>query len=204
MILGLDFVIGALLVISTLIPVYIYRHKLLGFIYAKSNFKTFILEIKKYLKNTYPKMRFDFDIIEKTKDEKNEKARCILVVEDLTRQFANYEKEIDTQDPIDSSLVWENYQILSEPVRDKLPKDWAKRKVLVWERDEKRCKRCGISLNINDAKVDLLKDIHDGGTYHFENLVTFCNDCSKLTSSNNKEKAAKYLEFQDRLLNKII
>ncbi len=56
---------------------------------------------------------------------------------------------------------------------------------------------------MNDSQVYLIKDIKNGGSYHFENMLCVCIDCYKILNSNDLVETIKYLNFTDSLMNKV-
>lgn len=202
--LGTEFVLYSLIALSSLLPLYIYRKDIFKFLYKPSNFKAFISEVKKYLNTNYPRITMDYSIIEKTLDEKNPKTRQILVVENLLTQFCEFNMPLVTQPSVEKNLLWQTYENDSLPVKDKLPKDWLRRKDTAWKRDNCQCKRCGTKLSMNDAQVYLLKEINNGGTYHFENLLTTCIDCYRILNANDLGKIVKSLNITDNLMRKVL
>jgi len=202
--LGIDFIIYSLLASSSVIPLYIYRKKVFKFLYKPSDFEEFIAEVKKYLNISHPVIKFSYSIVENTKEEENPKTRQILIVENLLNQFCEYEMFISTQHSVEKSLLWQTYEIDSLPKKDKLPKDWLRRKDTAWKRDHCKCKRCGSKIKMNDTQIYILKEIENGGTYHFENLLTTCNDCYRILNSEDIGKISKSLHITDTLMNKIL
>jgi len=204
MILDLNFIIIGTLIIISLIPLYIYKDKIIHLIYKKNDFNSFVNDIRIYLKQHYPKIKFDIQqAVEDTKTEQNPNTRLILVIENLIWQFINHKYTSKTKDPINKELLWSNYLENCKPNKDKLPTDWSKRKEFTWQRDKHICQRCGLKLKLDDAKVVLLKPIKDGGQYNFENLETLCNDCNKILKSSDLSKTAKSLNIFDNLMNKV-
>jgi len=202
--LGIDFVIYSLIALSLLSPVYLYRKKIFKFLYKPSDFITFLTEVKKYFNLNHPRINVSYSIVEQTLNEQNPKTRQILVVENLLSQFCEFEMFITTQTPVDKEHLWQTYENDALPKKDKLPKDWLRRKDTAWKRDNCQCKRCGIKIQMNDTQIYLIKDIKDGGTYHFENMITVCNDCNRILNSTDLGKTVKSLDITDSLMNKII
>lgn len=201
--LGLDFIIYSIVSLTALIPLYIYRETIFKFLYKSSNFEFFLTELKKYLFQNHPFIKFNFSMVEKTKTENNPKTRQILVIEDILTQFSEFDMLITTQKSVEKDLLWQTYEFDSTPKKDKLPKDWLRRKDTAWKRDNCQCSRCGTKITINDSQLHLVKDIEVGGTYHFENLMITCNDCYRLLNSDNIGKTIKYLNITDTLMNKV-
>jgi len=202
--LGIDFAIYSSILLSALIPIYIFREKVFKFFYNSGDFETFLTELKKYINGNYPYIQFNYSMVEKTINEENPKTRQILIIEDLISQYAQYEMNITTQDCVDKSLLWQSYDTDSSPKKDKLPKDWLRRKEIALNRNNSKCLRCGFKIQINDSQVYIIRDIKDGGTYHLENLFTVCNDCNRILNSEDISKTIKSLNINDTLMRKII
>lgn len=203
MVLGTDFAIISLLIILSIIPLYIYKDKLLSYLYPASDLETFLDEVKKYLQINHPKITFDFSIVKNTQNEENPKTREILIVEDLVKQFYSYEYSPQNMLIIPSSMLWANYRDNCIPIKDKLPSDWARRKEAVFKRDKSKCQRCGRNLNIKEAHVMLLKKVKEGGQYNFENLITLCHDCYKINNSEDVSQSSKYFHITESLMSKV-
>lgn len=204
MVLGYDFIIFSLIILSTLIPLYFFRKKIFKRLYKPSDFELFFLEIKKYMRINHPLIFIDYTILKKASNEENPKTKQLLVIEDIISQFTTYSMKIKTQESVDRDLLWKTYEIDSNPIKDKLPKDWQRRKNVVWTRDKMKCKRCGMKLELNEADVFFINPIQDGGTYRFENLLTTCYDCKKILNSDDLGKTTKSLNITESLMNKIL
>lgn len=204
MVLGLDYTIFASIIILTLIPLYLFRDKIVHFIYPKSDFNMFLTEVKKYITRNHPKVNFKYSIVESTKNIENPEERQILIIENLVSQFCNHEFDIQSAGGISGDNIWRNYQEHNKPIKGRLPSDWARRKEIVWNRDDKRCLRCGKPVDINDAQLALIKKVDLGGEYNFENLMTLCFDCNKIYNSEDLSKTMKYLDIKDSLMQKVI
>lgn len=203
MVLDIDFIISGSIIIAILIPLYIYRKKVYNFFTRKGDFKTFEENVKNFLETHYPKIKFDYSIINKSKTQKDEKLRQILIIEDLVSQFINYEYELHTQKSIHNDLLWSTYKQNCKPIKGKLPNDWAKRKEFTYRRDNGKCKRCGVNITSSDANVIFIKPIENGGGYNFENLITLCVDCNKILNPNRENKNIKNSWIEDELLKKV-
>ena len=195
--LGLDFIISSLaLILVCSYILYIYREQVFRFFYKKNNFNLFIRNIKQYLDVKYPKIKFDFKIVEDSKPEENPQTRCYLVINNLVLQYTNYELDTsNTNLSIQHNQLWNSYTFNSRPSGNKLPDDWAKRKNIAYQRDHGNCQRCGTHTKIETAHLYIVKPIEDGGQYYLENLITLCRDCDKITTNSN----LKYLDIMDKL-----
>jgi DNA-directed RNA polymerase subunit RPC12/RpoP len=92
----------------------------------------------------------------------------------------------------------------NKPIKGRLPTDWARRKEIVWNRDDKKCLRCGRKIQSSESQLALIKKVDFGGEYNFENLITLCFDCNKILNSEDLSKTMKYLEIRDNLIQKIL
>lgn len=204
MILGESFVFAGLLIILVLVPLYIYRKKIFTPIKRKGNLKQFIREVDAYLSNNYPKIKFDYSIIDKLNEEDNIKTKEILIIEDLVKQFTYQEYELSTQETISKNKRWNGYEQNSVLIKDnKLPKDWAQRKESAWYRDEGKCNRCGCKSKLADTHALLAKQMRNGGGFNLENVVILCNDCTRIIKSANLERTRKDLQILDNLMRKV-
>ena len=152
------------------------------------------------MQNHYPKINIDYSsIIEKTKNELNLEIRETLIVEDVVKQFFNFEYYKKTQNTIPKEKIWVNYEekSISNP---KYPNDWPLRKETAWLRDNKCCNRCGITLDLKDTHTNFVKEIKDGGGYNLENIITLCTDCNKIINSKNPKSTISSLVLSDKLM----
>lgn len=203
--LDVNFVIVGLIVILLLIPLYIYRKKIYNRFYKKGNIKEFIKDLTFYLKETHPRINFDFSKLEeKVAQEKDIRIKETLVVEELVKQFAYFEYEMQTQKTLPKDKLWNGYDINSKLLKDnKLPIDWHQRKEAAWIRDENRCNRCGTRTKLMDAQALLAKQMKNGGGFNLENIVILCNDCTRIVKSTNLERTRKDLNILDRLMRRV-
>ena len=204
MILGLDFTILSIIITITLLPLYIYRKKVFRFLYKKENLQTLLRDMEIFLKNTCPKIKFDFskvDIKDKTISADTKK---VLIIESALNQYINFVYNIKTQVNINKDLIWGSYEIDSIPKKNSTPKDLLKRKDLTFKRDNEKCNRCGKKIKMDTSMLFLLKDIDAGGTYHFENLTVLCNDCYKVVNSKNPQKLLNDLHLSHILKKKYL
>jgi len=197
--LDIEFVIYAGLLVSLIIPLYIYRQRIFSFAYKTGNLEFFIKDLKLHMKKEHPKINFDYSIIEKTKDEKDIRIREILILEDIVNQFYNYEYIKDTQNPVPREKLWVGYDERSRS-NPKVPNDWIERRELAWHRDNKRCNRCGTEISFNDMYTAFARDIKDGGGYNFENIIVLCSDCQKILNSQNPKNTIASLTLNDKLM----
>ncbi|WP_419769347.1 MAG: HNH endonuclease [Candidatus Marinarcus sp.] len=198
-----EFVFSALILIACLIPLYLKRKQIKQYFTQKSDTKDLVKEIKIYFQTVHPLINLDYAIVEKTRNEQNSDVRDIEIIEDLVSQYAHADIKIETPTGVNKDSLWGTYDILCIPQKDKLPKDLAMRKELVFKRDHAKCKRCGKSITLNNSYLHFLRNIAEGGTYHVENLVTVCSDCNKILKSTNLAKTIDTLEAFDHLISKI-
>lgn len=202
--LDFKFILAGTAVILLLIPLYIYRRQVFPFIYRGGNFKAFLINLKQYIHTNYPKINFNFDIVEKTIEEKDIPVRQMLVLENIVSQFSNFEYETQTQKSINKELLWSSYERNSKPLKEKYPNDWPRRKECVWNRDNGKCDRCGTKVKLVDAQITFVKSLRNGGGYNFENLVTLCSDCNKILNSSNIENTSKDLLIQEHIIKEVL
>ena len=164
------------------------------------NFDLFLKDVKEYMQKFHPKININYSIIERTKNEKREKLREVIVVENIVEQFCKYPYKKTTQKPIPREYIWIGYEKNSLPSL-KLPMDWQQRKEFIFKRDNKSCNRCGFFIsNLNSAHIDFVNDIKNGGGYNFENLLTLCTDCHRVLNSSDYEHTLHILSLNEKLL----
>ncbi len=204
MLLDSKFVFFGSLIIISLIPLYIYRKEIYKGLSKKGNLKVFIEDLKIYLSYNYPKINFNFNIVEKLEKNDSFKTKQILIIEDLNSQFSYYEYELNTQKSVSKDKLWSSYEQNSTLHKDnKLPIDWSKRKEIAWFREDGKCNRCGTKTKLVDANALLAKQMKNGGGFNLENIVILCNDCTRIIKSQNLEKTKKDLKFLDKLMKKV-
>ncbi len=204
MFLDFKFVFFGSLVTLSLIPLYIYRKEIYKRFSKKGNLKVFIKDLNIYLTYNYPKINFNFDIVEKLDEKDLLKTKQILIIEDLNNQFSYYEYELSTQKSVLKEKLWSSYDQNSTLHKDnKFPVDWPQRKEAAWNREEGKCNRCGTKTKLVDANALLAKQMKDGGGFNLENVVILCNDCTRIIKSSNLEKTKKDLNFLDKLMKKV-
>lgn len=205
MILDLKFIFAGLFIILILIPLYIYRKEIYNRFYKQGNIKQFLKNIDAYLSTTYPKINFNFSKLEESvEEEKDIRLKETLIVEELVRQFAYYEYDLNTQATVPKEKLWSSYDTNSKLVKDnKLPVDWHQRKEAAWIRDKNKCNRCGTNVKLVDAQALLAKQMKNGGGFNMENIVILCQDCSRIMKSANLERTRKDLNILDNLMRKV-
>ena len=204
MVLDFQFIIFGTIIILCLVPLYIYRKEIYNRFYKSGDIKKFIRDVDGYLSVTYPKIRFNFDIVKKVEDEKDIRIKEILIVEDIVGQFVYHEYELYTQTSVEKDKLWNGYDSNSKLLKDnKLPIDWSQRKEAAWFREEGKCNRCGIKSRLVDSNALLAKQMKNGGGFNLENIVILCNDCTRVIKSANLEKTRKGLNILDNLMRKV-
>lgn len=196
MVLGWDFVFSSSLWLSIIFSlIFIFREPIKKLIYGKRGFNLFLSKLKTYLEKTYPDIKFDYSIIEKSKNESNPDTRVYLIVDDIIDQYMKLElKKEKFPKPITKDLQWGSYTFNCEPNRDKLPKDWMQRKNALLLRDNKKCFRCSKKVDINSVQVHMIRSLNEGGKYYLENLLPVCKDCEKILTNK-----VKNLDIKDAL-----
>ena len=197
--LGTSFNIAAVLLILCLLPLYIYRKRILGRFTKSESFHLFLSDVKSHLSKYHPKIKIDYSIIEKTKNEQNLILRENIIVENIVQQFFDYPYKKETQNSIPKDKLWVNYieKSISNP---KYPNDWIQRKEQAWKRDGKACCRCAQIITFDNTFSTFAKDIKDGGGYNFENIIILCSDCNKILNSMNPKNTISSLILNDKLM----
>lgn len=193
--------IYATIMVLCLLPLYIYREKIFK---SQNNqiddFALFIKDVKLHMMKYHPKMKIDYSIVEKTKNEQNIKLRENLIIEDIVEQFFNYAYKIRTQETVSRDKLWLGYDEKSIS-NSKLPNDWQQRKEIAWRRENKSCSRCGQDLiTLNDAHTIFVRDIKEGGGFNLENIIILCSDCNKIVNSTNEKSTVPSLLLNDKLM----
>jgi hypothetical protein len=194
--LGLDFIISSIIwLLVVVLFAFVFRKQLKKFFYKDISFDVFYKNLNSYLSETYPDIKFDFSIIETTKSEPNPNARKYLILDDIINQHTSLKLD-SSKYPTDSSqnLQWSSYIFNSEPNRDKIPKDWVKRKNALLIRDNKKCFRCSAKVDLNSIQIHMIRSLENGGKYFLENLIPVCKDCDKILN-----KKIKHLDIKENL-----
>ena len=202
----LSLFISAIVLLTIAGIIFFFKNKItIGtFSYANTDLDFLIKEIQIYIKNTYPNIVFDYQKIEKIKHDHQIIAKDILIIEEIVTQFATQECDITPKQYANKEQLWSGYDALSVPLKDKLPKDFMKRKELAFQLYHGRCARCGQKLDIQNAITFLIKKLENGGTYRFENIAVLCSDCNKiLTTANETSKIISSLHMYDYLITKV-
>lgn len=204
MVLDLEFILYGSIIIFGLVPLYIYREKVFKRFYKTGNIKIFLKDVDIYLTIHHPKIQFDFKILSKFENEKDIRIKETLIVEEVVKQFSNYEFDLQTQRGLSKDKQWSSYEQNSKLLKDnKLPVDWPQRKEAAWIRDNNKCNRCGNKVKLVDAHVMLAKQMRNGGGFNLENIVVLCSDCSRILKSPNIERTSRDLNILDNLMKKV-
>lgn len=172
--------------------------------YCNNDLDLLIKEIEIYITNTYPDIVFDYQKIEKIRNDQQILAKDILIIEEVVTQFATYEAQFIPKKLINKEQLWSGYEEMSVPLKDKLPKDFIKRKELALQMYHRQCARCGQKIDINNSMTYLIKKPENGGSYRFENVTVLCNDCNKILNTTNEvSKIISSLHIYDYLIHKI-
>ncbi|MEA3353842.1 MAG: HNH endonuclease signature motif containing protein [Campylobacterota bacterium] len=195
--LGLDFIVSSIFwLILVFLFIFIFKEQIKKLLYGASTFDLFLTKLKTYLKKTYPKIKFNFDIIEESKIEENPSTRKYLIADNIVTQFIALKIDPSSYPSgTPSNIHWSGYAFHCEPNKDKLPKDWAQRKQALLARDKKVCFRCGKNITAANMEVHMIRGLDQGGKYFLENLLPVCKDCHKLLD----HKKINYLQIKDDL-----
>lgn len=197
-------IISTILVLISLVILYFILKKVPFSIKKDDYFDIFVKNIILYMKRYHPKITLNYKIVESTKYEKNTKVRQSLVIQDILTQFYDFNYIKTTQKTLNTQNLWPSY--IENPKTSSFPPDWQQRKEFAYNRDDKCCSRCGQNLfSIKEAHTSFVRDIKDGGSYNFENIIILCIDCVKVIySTNPKNSVISSLELNEKLLNFIV
>ena len=199
--LGLDFIISSLFWLTLVFSfMFLFRKKLFTFYYKSNNFDKFIEVLKKQLKQTYPKLTFDFSLIEDLKNEPNPQAKQYLLIDNIISQYQTKQFIPPKTTSVPTNKLWPTYVLESKPTKSKLPNDWMKRKLVVYERDNKICQRCSKNISLKNSNIFMINSLQNKGQYYLENLILLCLDCDKI-EKNKRDSSIKlnYLEIKNEL-----
>lgn len=87
-------------------------------------------------------------------------------------------------------ILW--YDIYLFVITNTRPSDWDKRRELILERDEYKCKNCG--RDSSNLEVHHVVPLEKGGSNSIDNLITLCKDCHNSIHSNSKFAPARFGE----------
>lgn len=192
-----NFILYSCFLLLLLVPLYIYKGKI-PFLAKNEELGIFLKDVALYLSNNHPYISFEYNmIIEKTKQQEDIKVREGIIVDNLVIQFVKYNYILTTQDSVPLAKLWSTYNENSKS-NSKYPIDWQKRKELAWNRDDKKCNRCGRHLSITDTNTSFVNDISDGGGYNMENIIILCSDCKKILKETNVKTSS--LQINENLL----
>lgn len=198
--LGTEYIVSSLLWLSVIAAfVFAFRKPIMKLFYKKVTLDLFINKLHLYLAKTYPDIKFDYSIIEQSKEEQNPELRKFIIVDHIINQFKSIQiktEKYHKNTPKD--LQWSSYLFNCEPNKDKLPKDWMQRKNALFVRDHRKCFRCSTYIDIQTMHPKMIIPLKDGGKYYLENLIPLCADCDKLLSDDSKKKNG-FLNIKDKL-----
>ena len=200
--LGTDYVVSSLIWLTLVgIFVFAFRKKIFKRFYKEDNLEEFINSVQIYLKKNYPELKFDLSIVQASESEPNPETRKFMITSDIVTQFSNLklDKTKFPKNTPPSLHNWNGYVFNCEPNKQKLPPDWAKRKIALLQRDNKKCLRCTKTIDFKDADIHMIRSLSEGGKYFLENLIPVCRDCKKLLE--NDPKKSKSLKLKEDLEN---
>ncbi len=194
--LGIDFIVSSIMwLLVVILFAFVFRKHLKKFFYKDISFDIFYKNLRSYLLETYPEVKFDFSIIETSKSEPNPNARKYIILDDIINQYSSLKLDSSKYPSVSpQNLQWSSYIFNSEPNKDKIPKDWVKRKNALLIRDNKKCFRCSTKVDLNTIQIHMIRSLEKGGKYFLENLIPMCKDCDKILN-----KKIKHLDIKENL-----
>ncbi|MBL3519308.1 HNH endonuclease [Aliarcobacter lanthieri] len=166
-----------------------------------NKFNIFLGLVDSYLKREHPKIKFDLSIIDEILKEENFKIRKTLFIDEVVRQFIDFEYLKKTQESVKKELLWNGYGINSIPNLKK-PQDFLRRKEVAFFRDKGTCDRCGNKMDkLSDAHTLLILEAENGGGYNLENIAILCFDCHKILTNESRNIFEIPLKIRDELYN---
>lgn len=194
--LGIDFIVSSIIwLLVVILFAFVFRKHLKKFFYKDISFDIFYKNLRSYLLETYPEVKFDFSIIETSKSEPNPNARKYIILDDIINQYSSLKLDSSKYPSVSpQNLQWSSYIFNSEPNKDKIPKDWVKRKNALLIRDNKKCFRCSTKVDLNTIQIHMIRSLEKGGKYFLENLIPMCKDCDKILN-----KKIKHLDIKENL-----
>lgn len=162
----------------------------------------FIGLLESYLKREHPNIAFDLSTFKNRKEElkeKNEQVEKTLIIREIIKQFSDFVWEKTTQKSAKKELLWDGYGINSQPNK-KVPIDFARRKELVFLKEEGACNRCGHKIEkVERAYIVLAQSFEQNGGYNLENLILLCQNCYTLTTYESSNFKELYLRLREDL-----
>ncbi|MBI3873724.1 MAG: HNH endonuclease [Arcobacter sp.] len=178
----------------------IFRKRIFPFYYRNEELRTFYNNVQNKLKILYPNIKFELSYIKSLDKTLSMNAKKYLILDDAILQYINYPFKPTNNKFIPQSSLWSSYTFNSKTYNKKLPEDWLLRKGAIFERDEKKCKRCGKIVTITECDLMFVKSLENGGDYYLENMILVCNDCSKIEHHKKDETInIKYLNIKTDL-----
>jgi len=89
---------------------------------------------------------------------------------------------------IGSEMFWRREEERRVNRYGRNPPDWKERRLVVFERDAHRCRRCGRVVRLDRCHIHHVQRRSDGGDHSLTNLVTLCRDCHSLMESHETLK----------------
>jgi len=195
--LGADYIVSSFLwLLGIGMFIYTVREPIMRYFNNKGNFQEFENDIKEYLYVTYPKISFDYTVIDSTKQEPSEDLRKNMVVDNIIDQFKKISLDKSRYPKAtNAGKLWSSYTFNCEPNKNKVPSDMPQRINELLTREHQQCFRCSKKLKISSAHFYMLIALQNGGRYQLENLVPVCIDCKKILSNDpNKLNSLKIKE----------
>lgn len=186
--LDTDFIIISGILLVMLLSLYTYRKKVKAVLTKSSDADLLLKDIQVYFTNRHPLIDINYSGVKKIIDQNDKSVVGLMIIDYIVMQYFNANINLDMPRPLKKEMLWANYEELSIPLKDKIPKDWRKRKETIFVRDNKQCVRCGQKLEFKNAMPHLIRPLEDHGTFHLDNIVTLCIDCNKVL--NLKEKGS--------------
>jgi len=178
---------------------------IIGGVYIKKKYfgidelDEFIKKLQTYLKETYPKIKFDYSRLKKLNDT-NVDTLKFLIIDNLVEQYINIEFKPTTKPYLKTNKLWSSYVVYSTPSKKyNLPPDWLKRKDIVYERENGICQRCYKKIELKTSDLVLINPLSKGGNFYLENLALTCIDCKKIIEAKRNNSNIKYLHFRENL-----
>jgi 5-methylcytosine-specific restriction endonuclease McrA len=110
------------------------------------------------------------------------------VIAKAVADFEKYKPDFQNSSPTaqhqESKERWENEARYRRTSGGTNPPDWPKRRAVVYDRDQGRCRRCGRELELIRCHIHHVKRRSEGGDHSLDNLVTLCRDCHTLMAGH--------------------
>jgi 5-methylcytosine-specific restriction endonuclease McrA len=167
-------------------------------------FELFLEDVKKYLAYHYPAVKIDWNLISKGTTETDLASRQSVVVSKIIEQYTDDKTDFSAKDrSVSTNDLWSNYVINCTVKKGSLPKDWARRKQVVYKRDGGKCQKCACNLKYDQAYLLHITPPKEGGQHNLENLVILCLDCFRVSDKENPLKSINGLKISEDLMRKV-